>query len=79
VTIRARIFFVLSLLLVGCAAPVAVEQLDSQAAYGRLNRSALAENQPSETTLTALRRYGLLESFKPWHGRDDRRVARPRG
>ena len=66
-TIRARIiFFALSLLLVGCAAPVAVEQLGPQAAYRRLNRSALAENQPSETTLTALRRHGLLDSFKPW-------------
>jgi pimeloyl-ACP methyl ester carboxylesterase len=31
-----------------------------------MDRSALAENQPSETTRTTLRRHGLLESLQPW-------------
>ena len=53
------------LLLGGCAAPVAVQRLDPQAAYRRLERSALAENVLSESTRTTLRRHGLLESVRP--------------
>jgi hypothetical protein len=46
--------------------PLTVEPLGSQDAYRWLNRSALAENRPSEATPTTLRRYDLLDSFRPW-------------
>lgn len=59
--------WLLPLLLLGhCAAPLSVERLDPPAAYRRMERSALAENRPSETTQTTLRRYGLLDSLEPW-------------
>ena len=64
------------LLLAGCAAPLSVEQLSPQAAYRRLERSALAENALSETTRTTLRRHGLLEAPAPRAGRDHRGAAR---
>ncbi|MGH7211626.1 MAG: esterase/lipase family protein, partial [Acetobacteraceae bacterium] len=54
----------LALLLSGCAAPVSVERLSLQASYARLNRTALSSNTPSETTLTVLRRHGLLEYWR---------------
>src|SRR3712207_6847044 len=44
-----RCLMALLLLLGGCAAPLAVDRLDQQAAYRRLNRSALAEDRLSET------------------------------
>jgi pimeloyl-ACP methyl ester carboxylesterase len=50
----------------GCASPLTVMQIDPQAAYRRHDRSALSENRPSETTLTALRRHGLIDSLDPW-------------
>lgn len=57
-------FLALALLLSGCAAPVSVERLSPQAAYARLNRTALSSNTPSETTLTVLRRHGLLDYWR---------------
>ena len=53
------------LLLAGGAAPLSVERLDPQAAYRRLDRSALAENTPGEATRTTLCRHGLLEALRP--------------
>lgn len=61
-----RCVVLLAILLAGCAAPLSVEQVDFQTAYLRLNRSALSEDRLSETTRTALRRYGLLDSLQPW-------------
>lgn len=54
----------LALLLSGCTAPVSVERLSPQASYARLNRTALSSDTPSETTLTVLRRHGLLEYWR---------------
>jgi pimeloyl-ACP methyl ester carboxylesterase len=60
------VLLLLSLLLGNCAAPVSVERLDAQTAYQRMDRSALAENRPSEMTRITLRRYGLLDSLQRW-------------
>lgn len=63
----ALLLLLLPLLLLGhCAAPVSVERPDPQAAYRKMDRSALAENQPSEVTRTPLRRHGLLNTLQPW-------------
>lgn len=51
------------LLLGACAAPVTVEPVSARAAYGRLNRTALTDNVPSESTLVVLRRHALLDSY----------------
>jgi pimeloyl-ACP methyl ester carboxylesterase len=55
---------VLVLLLGGCTAPLSVEQVSLRASYARLNRTALSSNTPSETTLTVLRRHGLLDYWR---------------
>ena len=64
----ARHAWLLATLVVlgGCTAPLTVEQLGPQAAYRRLDRSALSENLPSEATRITLRRRGLLESLDYW-------------
>jgi pimeloyl-ACP methyl ester carboxylesterase len=62
----ALLLLPLLLLLGQCAAPLSVERLDPQAAYRRMDRSALAENLLSETTQTTLRRHGLLDSLQAW-------------
>jgi pimeloyl-ACP methyl ester carboxylesterase len=63
--VGGRLFFCVFFCLASCAAPLTVEQLGPQDAYRRLNRSALAEDRPSEATLTTLRRYDLLDRFGP--------------
>jgi pimeloyl-ACP methyl ester carboxylesterase len=63
--VMRRLAMAALLLLAGCAAPLSVEQLSPQAAYRKLERSALAENALSETTRTTLRRHGLLEALRP--------------
>src|SRR5688572_22288208 len=63
--VMRRLAMAALLLLAGCAAPLSVEQLSPQAAYRKLERSALAENALSETTRTTLRRHGLLEALCP--------------
>src|SRR5215213_1158705 len=60
-----RLLMAALLLLGGCAAPLSVQRLDPQAAYRRLERSALAEKVLSESTRTTLRRNGLLETVRP--------------
>ncbi|MEN0073772.1 MAG: alpha/beta fold hydrolase [Paracraurococcus sp.] len=64
----ARHAWLLAALVVlgGCTAPLTVEQLGPQAAYRRLDRSALSENLPSEAARITLRRRGLLESLDYW-------------
>lgn len=56
-----RAVFAVALLLSGCVAPLTVERLGPQASYARMNRSALSGDRPSESTLTVLRRHGLLD------------------
>ncbi len=53
-----------TLLLSGCAAPLSVERLSPQTSYARSNRTALSADEPSESTLTVLRRHGLLDTWK---------------
>ncbi len=52
----------LGLMLAGCSAPLSITTLDQQAAYNRLNRSALGGDRLSETTLIVLRRHNLADS-----------------
>src|ERR1700688_3312519 len=56
----AVIIFAVLLLLTGCAAPLRVSLLNSNETYSQLNRSALAGDMPSDSTLIVLRRHGLL-------------------
>ena len=60
-----RLLLAVSLLFGGCAAPLSVQRLDPQAAYRRLERSALAEDALSESTQSTLRRHGLLGGLRP--------------
>ena len=52
------------LLASSCAAPLSVDQLSMQESYRLLNRSTLAGNVLSESTLTVLRRRGLMEAWR---------------
>ena len=60
-----RLLLAVLLLFGGCAAPLSLQRLDPQAAYRRLERSALAEDALSEATRTTLRRHGLLGGLRP--------------
>jgi pimeloyl-ACP methyl ester carboxylesterase len=63
-TYLTRCLFAAFLVLNGCTSPLSIERLDNHEGYNRLNRSALAGNALSESTLTVLRRHGLLDSWK---------------
>ena len=58
-----RVTVLLALAVAGCSAPLSVERLDQQAAYKRLNRSALGDDQLSETTLIVMRRHDLAAAY----------------
>ncbi|MBV9654284.1 MAG: alpha/beta fold hydrolase [Acetobacteraceae bacterium] len=73
---RVRLLLTVLVVLSGCASPVTITRLEPRDAYSRLNRSALSDDKPSETTLTVLRRHGLISSFGTW---PDETVAALRG
>ena len=52
-----------SLLVTGCGAPLTIDRLGTHAGYNRLNRSALAGDTLSESTLIVLRRHALMETW----------------
>ena len=60
----AHVALALMFLASGCAAPLSVEQLGMQETYALLNRTALAGNVLSESTLTVLRRRDLLGRWR---------------
>jgi pimeloyl-ACP methyl ester carboxylesterase len=53
----------LVLLASGCATPVGVKRVDTQAAYRILTESALSTGRPSEPSKRVLRRLGQLDRF----------------
>jgi pimeloyl-ACP methyl ester carboxylesterase len=52
------------LLLGGCAAPLSVHRLSLDESYQQVDRSALSGNTLSNSTQSALRRYGLARTWK---------------
>jgi pimeloyl-ACP methyl ester carboxylesterase len=54
---------ILALMLPGCSTPVGVRHVDIQTAYRLQTESALAAEQPSESSKMVLRRLGLMDRF----------------
>jgi pimeloyl-ACP methyl ester carboxylesterase len=62
--LRRWVLGLLALCASACTTPITIEPLDLHEAHSETNQSALAGNDPSEMTRTALRARGLLARFE---------------